>query len=71
MIKLQTGHFEPFFLYYDNVFSPQVFWIVTSQLKFGVEEPVRKFTVMHNYELLGDVSAQFEKDTMFRSPGPE
>ncbi len=46
MIKLQTGHFEPFFLYYDNVFSPQVFWIVTSQLKFGVEEPVRKLTVM-------------------------
>jgi penicillin V acylase-like amidase (Ntn superfamily) len=58
-------------LYYDGVLSPQVFWLELSDLNFDATEPVRKLTVVDNFELSGDVDDKLEKATMFRFLGPE
>jgi penicillin V acylase-like amidase (Ntn superfamily) len=58
-------------LYYDGVFSPQVFWVDVKKLKVDAGEPVRKLTVVDNFDLSGDVSARFEKAEMFKFLGPE
>ena len=58
-------------LYYDGVFSPQVFWVETKKLKFDAGEPVRKLTVVGNFDLMGEVSGKFEKAEMFRFLGPQ
>lgn len=52
-------------LYYDGVFSPQVFWVDTKKVKFDTSEPVRKLTVVGNFDLAGDVSDRFEPAKMF------
>lgn len=58
-------------LYYDSVFSPQVFWIDTKKLKFDDGESVKKLTIVDNFDLMGEVSGKFEKAEMFRFLGPQ
>lgn len=53
-------------LYYDSAFSPQVFWVDTKKVKFDAGEPVRKLTVVDNFDLLGEASGKFEKAEMFK-----
>ena len=53
-------------LYYDSVVSPQVFWIDLKKLKFDASEPVRKLTVVDNFELMGEVSGKCEKANLFK-----
>lgn len=53
-------------LYYDGVFSPQVFWLDLKKLKFDETEPVRKLTVAGNFELMGEVSGKCEKAELFK-----
>lgn len=53
-------------LYYDGVFSPQVFWVSLKKLKFDEGEPVRKLTVVDNFDLMGEVSGKCEKAEMFK-----
>jgi penicillin V acylase-like amidase (Ntn superfamily) len=53
-------------LYYDGVQSPQVFWIDLKKLKFDATEPVRKLTVVNNFDLMGEVSDKCEKASQFR-----
>ena len=57
-------------LYYDSVFSPQLFWVDTKKLNFDAGQPVRKLTVVDNYDLMGDVSEKFQKAEMFHFLGP-
>jgi choloylglycine hydrolase len=52
-------------LYYDSVVSPQIFWIDLKKLKFDAGEPVRKLTVVDNFDLMGEVSGKCEKAKMF------
>lgn len=58
-------------LYFDSVFSPQVFWLETKKLNFKAGEPVRKLTVVDNFDLAGEVSGKLRKADMFRFVGPE
>lgn len=58
-------------LYYDGVFSPQVFWVDTKKLNFAEGQPVRKLTVVDNFDLAGEVSGQFKPAEMFRFLPPE
>ncbi len=53
-------------LYYDSVVSPQVFWVDTKKLKFDAGGPVRKLTVVDNFDLMGEVSGKCEKADMFK-----
>lgn len=53
-------------LYYDSVLSPQIFWIDLKKLKFDAGEPVRKLTVVGNFDLMGEVSGRCEKAELFR-----
>lgn len=53
-------------LYYDSVYSPQVFWIDLKQINFDAGQPVRKLTVVDNFALTGEVSGEFEPATMFQ-----
>lgn len=46
-------------LFYDSVVSPQVFWVDLKKFKFDAGQPVRKLTVVDNFELMGEVSGQF------------
>ncbi|TVQ63642.1 MAG: linear amide C-N hydrolase [Phycisphaerales bacterium] len=57
-------------LYYDSVFSPQVFWVDLKKIDFSASQPVRKLTLIDNYTLHGDVSARGEPTEMFRFLGP-
>lgn len=57
-------------LYYDGVMSPQVFWLDTKKLKFDADEPVRKLTVVGNFDLMGEVSDKLERAEMFKFLGP-
>ena len=52
-------------LYYDSVFSPQMFWVDIKKINFASEEPVRKLTLVSNYDHLGDVSEKFQSAPMF------
>jgi penicillin V acylase-like amidase (Ntn superfamily) len=56
--------------YYDSVLSPQVFWLDMKKLKFDAGEPVRKLTVVDNFDLAGEVSGKIPKADMFRFLGP-
>ncbi|MEQ8846748.1 linear amide C-N hydrolase [Botrimarina sp.] len=58
-------------LYYDSVFSAQVFWIDVKKVDFGADRPVRKLQVIGNYDLMGEVSAEAEAAPMFEFIGPE
>ncbi len=58
-------------LYYDGVLSPQVFWVDLKKVQFNEGEPVRKLTVVDNFDLMGEVSGKFEKAEMFQFIGPE
>jgi choloylglycine hydrolase len=57
-------------VYYDGVFSPQVFWVDSKKLNFNAGESVRKLTVVDNFDLMGEVSGKFEKAEMFKYLGP-
>jgi len=58
-------------LYYDSVFSPQVFWVDTKKVNFEADQPVRKLTLVDNFEHSGEVSGQFTRAEMFKFLGPE
>jgi choloylglycine hydrolase len=58
-------------MFYDGVMSPQVFWIDTRKLKFDAGEPVRKLTVVGNFDLMGEVSGKLKTAEMFRFLGPQ
>ncbi len=58
-------------LYYDSVFSPQVFWVDTKQVDFGADQPVRKLTLVDHFDHFGEVSANFTKAPMFEFLRPE
>jgi penicillin V acylase-like amidase (Ntn superfamily) len=58
-------------LYYDSVFSPQVFWLDSKKLNFDAAQPVRKLKVAGNFDLLGEASGQLEKAELFKFLGPE
>jgi len=58
-------------LYYDSVFSAQVFWIDLKKINFDEDQPVRKLTVIDNYDLMGEVSEEAEEAEMFEFIGPE
>lgn len=53
-------------LYYDGVFSPQVFWVDLKQLNFDAAQPVQKLTVVDNFNLHGNVSQEFRPSAMFQ-----
>jgi penicillin V acylase-like amidase (Ntn superfamily) len=58
-------------LYYDSVFSPQVFWVDTKKIKFDADQPVRKLTLVDNFEHSGEVSGKFIQADMFEFLRPE
>jgi choloylglycine hydrolase len=58
-------------LYYDSVFSPNVFWVDTKKINFDANQPVRKLTMVSNYDLYGDVSDKFEPSPMFEFLAPK
>ncbi|WP_417847707.1 linear amide C-N hydrolase [Thalassoglobus sp.] len=58
-------------LYYDSVFSPQVFWVDTKKVNFDSGQPVRKLTLIENYDLAGEVSGEFVPTPMFDFLAPE
>jgi len=58
-------------LYYDSVFSPQVFWGDTKKIDFDSNQPVRKLTLVDKFDHSGEVSAKFEKVQMFHFLAPE
>ncbi|MDX1962373.1 MAG: linear amide C-N hydrolase [Pirellulales bacterium] len=58
-------------LYFDSVLSPQIFWISLGKLDFSAGQPVRKLTVVDNYDLQGEVSGQFVPAPMFEFLCPE
>ncbi len=57
-------------LYFDGVFSPQVFWLHVNQLNFDADQPVRKLTVDGNFSLMGEVSGELRPEKMFEFHGP-
>lgn len=58
-------------LYYDSVLSPQVFWVDTKKIKFDADQPVRKLTLVDNFEHSGEVSGKFVRANMFKFLRPE
>ena len=58
-------------MFYDSVMSPQVFWIDINKLDFAAGQPVRKITVVDNYDLMGEVSGEFQEAEMFEFLRPE
>lgn len=58
-------------LYYDGVLSPQIFWIDLKKQKLDVGEPVRKLTVVGNFDLMGEASGKFEKAALFQFLPPQ
>ncbi|MEZ6064254.1 MAG: linear amide C-N hydrolase [Planctomycetaceae bacterium] len=58
-------------LYYDSVFSPQVFWVNLANVDFDAAQPVRKLTVVDRFDHAGEVSGQFEVAEMFKFLPPE
>lgn len=58
-------------LYYDGVFSPQIFWLDARKLDFAAGQPVRKLTVQGNFDLMGDASGSLKPAEMFRFLGPQ
>jgi choloylglycine hydrolase len=58
-------------LYYDGVFSPQVFWIDTKKLSFAEGQPVRKLTIVDRFDLMGEVGNRLERAEMFPFLPPE
>ena len=58
-------------LYYDRVFSRQVFWINIKKLNFTEGQPILKLTLVVNSELSGEVSRKFKEAKMFKFFGPQ
>ena len=53
-------------LYYDGVLSPQVFWLKLDELNFAANQPVRKLTVVDNFDLGADVKDKLQVAPMFK-----
>lgn len=58
-------------LYYDSVFSPQVFWVDAKKLNFEAGAPVKKLTLVGNPDIGGESSGKFEPAEMFPFLGPQ
>ena len=52
-------------MYFDSVFSPQVFWVRTNEIDFSEGQSVRKLTLVDDFSHMGNVSDQFEEVAMF------
>jgi len=52
-------------LYYDSVYSAQIFWVKLVGISFEPGAGVRRLQVVGQFELMGDVSNQFQPATMF------
>ncbi len=57
-------------LYFDSVFSPQIFWVDTTKINFDADQPVRKLTLVDTFDHMGEVSGQFEEAEMFEFLAP-
>jgi choloylglycine hydrolase len=53
-------------LFYDNVYSANVFWVNYGRMDYAPAAGVRKLTVVGNYDLIGDVTSGFVPAAMFR-----
>lgn len=58
-------------LYYDSVMSPQIFWVDIKKINFAADQPVRKLTLVDNFDHSGEVSGNFEATQMFHFLAPE
>ena len=58
-------------IYYDSVVSPQVFWVDIHKHDLNEGMPVKKLTVVDNFDLMGEASAHFKVTDMFRFLPPE
>jgi len=58
-------------LYYDSVLSPHVFWVDIKKINFDDDQPVRKLTLVDNFQHFGDVSENFEEAMMFEFLRPD
>ncbi|MGF1531690.1 MAG: linear amide C-N hydrolase [Puniceicoccaceae bacterium] len=58
-------------MYYDSVFSPNVFWVDLKAVDFDAGMPVRKLTLVDNFEHFGNVSNSFEVAQMFEFLAPD
>lgn len=56
--------------YFESTLSPNIVWVQLDQLKFASGSPVMKLSLVGNYNLVGDVSDQFEKAKPFAFMGP-
>ncbi len=53
-------------MYFDGVYSANVFWMNYGRFDYAPGSGVRKLTVVGNYDLIGDVSDRFAPAGMFR-----
>lgn len=65
---LKTGR-----IYFDGVYSPHIFWVDTKEINLAPGQPVRKLTIVGNYDLMGNVTGNFKKAKMFEffKPGED
>lgn len=57
-------------IYFDSVFSPQVFWVDLKTLDFARGSGVRKLKLVERYDHLGESGAGFAPAAMFSFLGP-
>jgi choloylglycine hydrolase len=56
--------------YFESTLSPNIVWVQLNELDFGEGQPIKKLNVAGNYNLAGNVSAQFEATEPFAFLGP-
>jgi choloylglycine hydrolase len=54
-------------MYFDGVYSANVFWMNYGRFDYAPGSGVRKLTVVGNFDLIGDVGGQFAPAAMFRA----
>ncbi|WP_413582408.1 linear amide C-N hydrolase [Bdellovibrio sp. HCB288] len=52
--------------FYENTLSPNVVWVQLNRLDFQKAAPVRKLSLVKNYDLVGDVTGVFKPEKMFQ-----
>ncbi|MNK08112.1 Choloylglycine hydrolase [compost metagenome] len=51
--------------FYESVLSPNVIWANASKINFAKGQPVKKITLVRNFDLIGDVTNKFKPTKMF------
>jgi penicillin V acylase-like amidase (Ntn superfamily) len=56
--------------YFESTLSPSLLWVRLDKLNFNPGAPVKKLSLVGNYNLAGDVTSQFveAKPFVFTSP---